>query len=201
MPVVLRRARTASRQMEALGVTVVHRPFELHPEIPPGGRTIRPDGRLAPTFDRIAAECDGDRPAVRGARRACRTRRRALETAEWVRAAPPRRVRPRCTRRSSTPTSPPALAIDDPDVARLARRPRPARRPPRCAPRSTAGAAAAARRRLDGRGARGRGVVHAHLGAGRRLRGAGRARSRDARALGHQAGGPLRASSSGSADR
>jgi predicted DsbA family dithiol-disulfide isomerase len=73
-----------SRQMEALGVTVVHRPFELHPEIPLGGRPIRPDGRMAPTFERIAAEC-----AAIGLPFAAPTRlpnsRRALETAEWVR--------------------------------------------------------------------------------------------------------------------
>ncbi|HWJ64515.1 MAG TPA: DsbA family protein [Acidimicrobiales bacterium] len=73
-----------SAQMAALGLVVVHRPYELHPEIPPEGRAIRPDGRLAATFARIAAECEAIglpfRPPVR-----MPNTRRALETAEWVR--------------------------------------------------------------------------------------------------------------------
>lgn len=73
-----------SAQMEALGLTVVHRPFELHPEIPPGGRRIRPGGRLGPTLSRIAAECDKIGLAFQPPERMPNTRR-ALETAEWVR--------------------------------------------------------------------------------------------------------------------
>src|SRR3954468_1784980 len=46
-----------SAQMEELGVRVVHRPFELHPEIGPTGRRIRVDGRLASTFARVADAC------------------------------------------------------------------------------------------------------------------------------------------------
>ena len=73
-----------SAQMEALGLTVVHRPYELHPEIPAAGRRVRPDGRMAPTFARIAAECDEIGLAFRAPTRMPNTRR-ALETAEWVR--------------------------------------------------------------------------------------------------------------------
>lgn len=73
-----------STQMERLGVTVVHRPYELHPEIGPHGRTIRPDGRLAPTFERVAAECDVVGLPWLAPVRMPNTRR-ALETAEWVR--------------------------------------------------------------------------------------------------------------------
>jgi predicted DsbA family dithiol-disulfide isomerase len=73
-----------SARMEALGLTVVHRPYELHPEIPPSGTPVHPTGRLAETFARIAAECEQIgllfRPPVRTP-----NTRRALETAEWVR--------------------------------------------------------------------------------------------------------------------
>lgn len=67
-----------------LGVTVVHRPYELHPEIGPQGRRVRPDGRLGPTFDRIEAECDEVAMAFRRPSRMPNTRR-ALATAELVR--------------------------------------------------------------------------------------------------------------------
>jgi predicted DsbA family dithiol-disulfide isomerase len=73
-----------SAQMQALGLDVVHRPFELHPEIPPEGRRIRADGRLGPTFARIAAECEELGMPFRPPERMPNTRR-ALETAEWVR--------------------------------------------------------------------------------------------------------------------
>jgi predicted DsbA family dithiol-disulfide isomerase len=43
--------------LDELGVAVDLLPFELHPEIPPGGRRHRPDGRTAAVFDRIGAEC------------------------------------------------------------------------------------------------------------------------------------------------
>ncbi|HWJ97690.1 MAG TPA: DsbA family protein [Acidimicrobiales bacterium] len=77
-----------SAQMEALGLTVVHRPYELHPEIPAEGRRIRPDGRLAPTFTRIAAACDEIGLPFRPPMRMPNTRR-ALETAAWVRVHHP----------------------------------------------------------------------------------------------------------------
>jgi predicted DsbA family dithiol-disulfide isomerase len=73
-----------SARMEALGLVVVHRPYELHPEIPPAGRSVRPDGRLAATFARIGAECDDLGLPWRPPTRMPNTRR-ALETAEWVR--------------------------------------------------------------------------------------------------------------------
>ncbi len=67
-----------------LGITITHLPFELHPEIGPEGRRIRPDGRLSATFDRIQAECDAANLPFRRPTRMPNTRR-ALETAEVVR--------------------------------------------------------------------------------------------------------------------
>lgn len=77
-----------SAQMEALGLAVVHRPYELHPEIPAEGRSIRVDGRLAPTFARIAAECEAIGLPFRAPTRMPNTRL-ALEAAEWVRVHHP----------------------------------------------------------------------------------------------------------------
>lgn len=73
-----------ARLLEERGVTVVHLPFELHPEIPAEGRSVRPDGRLQATFDRIEAECSEVGLEFRRPTRTPNTRR-ALETAEWVR--------------------------------------------------------------------------------------------------------------------
>lgn len=73
-----------SRLMESLGMPVVHRPYELHPELPPTGRTIRADGRLSATLQRVAAECELVGLPFRAPTRTPNTRR-ALETAEWVR--------------------------------------------------------------------------------------------------------------------
>jgi len=73
-----------SALLEDLGVGVVHLPYELHPEIPSEGRRIRADGRLAPTFERVAAECEAAGLPWRAPTRMPNTRR-ALETAEWVR--------------------------------------------------------------------------------------------------------------------
>jgi len=69
-------------------VTVVHLPYELHPQIPAEGRRVRPDGRLGPTFDRVEAECDAAGLEFRRPERMPNTRR-ALETAEWVRTHHP----------------------------------------------------------------------------------------------------------------
>lgn len=77
-----------SALLERLGVAVVHLPYELHPEIPASGRRIRPDGRLAPTFERVAAECEELGLPWRAPERMPNTRR-ALETAEWVRRQHP----------------------------------------------------------------------------------------------------------------
>ncbi|MEZ5138783.1 MAG: DsbA family protein [Acidimicrobiales bacterium] len=76
--------RARSRLLEGLGVRVVHLPYELHPEIPPEGRRIRADGRLAPTFERVAEECEAVGLPWRAPTRMPNTRR-ALATAEWVR--------------------------------------------------------------------------------------------------------------------
>jgi predicted DsbA family dithiol-disulfide isomerase len=73
-----------SARMEALGLRVTYRPYELHPEIPAQGRRIRPDGRLAPTFARIAAECEQLAMPFEPPTRMPNTRL-ALEAAEWVR--------------------------------------------------------------------------------------------------------------------
>lgn len=73
-----------ARLLEERGATVVHLPYELHPEIPPEGRRVRPDGRLQATFDRIEAECAEAGLPFRRPTRMPNTRR-ALETAEWVR--------------------------------------------------------------------------------------------------------------------
>ncbi len=43
--------------MEELGVTVDRHPFELHPELPPRGRPVRPDSALASAFAAVAEEC------------------------------------------------------------------------------------------------------------------------------------------------
>lgn len=80
------RDRTA--RLEQLGVTITPMPYELHPEIPPAGRTVRADGRLAPVFGRVEAECEAAGMAFRRPRRMPNTRR-ALETAEVVRGRAP----------------------------------------------------------------------------------------------------------------
>jgi predicted DsbA family dithiol-disulfide isomerase len=67
-----------------LGVPVRHLPYELHPEIPAEGRAVRPHGRLAPTYERIEAECERLALPFRRPTRMPNTRR-ALETAEVVR--------------------------------------------------------------------------------------------------------------------
>lgn len=76
--------QSRSAQMEDLGIGVVHLPYELHPEIPTAGRAIRADGRLAPTFERVAAACAEAELPWRAPTRMPNTRL-ALEAAEWVR--------------------------------------------------------------------------------------------------------------------
>jgi len=70
------------------GVTVTHLPYDLHPEVPPEGRPVRPGGRLAAVFDRIGAECEQLGIDFTAPRRTPNTRR-ALETAELVRQHAP----------------------------------------------------------------------------------------------------------------
>ena len=82
----LGRDRTAL--LRSLGVEVTTQPYELHPELPPEGRTARPDGRLARVYESIGEECADVgmpfRPPV-----LVPNSRRALETAEVVRAIAP----------------------------------------------------------------------------------------------------------------
>ena len=113
--------QSRSALMERLGVTVVHLPFELHPEIPPAGRPIRIDGRLAPTFARVAEECEAIGLPWRAPTRMPNTRR-ALETAEWVRVHH-REAAPALHAAIFDAHMARGLAIDDPDVLdRLAER-------------------------------------------------------------------------------
>jgi predicted DsbA family dithiol-disulfide isomerase len=80
--------RTRSDRLRELGVDVRVLPFELHPELPPEGRELRPDGRTARVHDAIATECK--RAGLQFHRpRLVPNSRRALETAEVVRATAP----------------------------------------------------------------------------------------------------------------
>ena len=78
----LGRDRTAL--LESLGVTVDARSYELHPEIPTDGRTVRPDGRFAAVLARIGTEAASAGLPWRTPTRVANTRL-ALETAELVR--------------------------------------------------------------------------------------------------------------------
>lgn len=82
----LGRDRTAL--LQSLGVTVDARSYELHPEIPAGGRRVRPDGRFAVVLAHIGAEADAVGLPLRVPARIANTRL-ALETAELVRAGWP----------------------------------------------------------------------------------------------------------------
>jgi predicted DsbA family dithiol-disulfide isomerase len=79
--------------LEDLGVEVVALPFELHPEIPSSGISLRE--RWGPRFeaamrmyDRVAAECDAAGLPFGRPERIPNTRR-ALQTAEYVRVTTP----------------------------------------------------------------------------------------------------------------
>jgi len=80
--------RDRSAVFEAHGVTVVHVPYDLHPEVPDTGRAVRPGGRLSQVFDRIGAECGASGIPFHAPTRTPNTRR-ALETAELVRRHAP----------------------------------------------------------------------------------------------------------------
>lgn len=71
-----------------LGITVTTLPFELHPEIPVGGRPNRRGGRLDRVFDVVEAECLEIGVPFRRPDRTPSSRR-ALETAEVVRRVAP----------------------------------------------------------------------------------------------------------------
>jgi predicted DsbA family dithiol-disulfide isomerase len=79
----LGRDRTAV--LRSLDVTVTAMPYELHPDLPLGGRAVRPDGRLGPLHAAIARECATVGLPFRAPTRVPNSRR-ALETAEVVRA-------------------------------------------------------------------------------------------------------------------
>jgi predicted DsbA family dithiol-disulfide isomerase len=80
--------RDRSAIFEAMGVTVTHLPYDLHPEVPPAGRPVRPGGRLDTVFQQIGAECALTGVEFRAPTRTPNTRQ-ALETAEVVRLATP----------------------------------------------------------------------------------------------------------------
>jgi predicted DsbA family dithiol-disulfide isomerase len=80
--------RDRTTLIRSLGVDVIVRPFELHPEIPREGIAVRPRGRLDRVFQLIGAECEElGIPFVPPAR--SRNSRLALETTEVVRAGWP----------------------------------------------------------------------------------------------------------------
>ncbi len=68
----------------SLGAEVTPLPFELHPELPPEGRRVRSDGRLASVHELIGRECDAAGMPFRPPTHVPNSRR-ALETAEVVR--------------------------------------------------------------------------------------------------------------------
>ena len=82
----LGRDRTAL--LRSLGLDVTPLPFDLHPELPPSGRDVRPGSRLSAAFDRIAAECAEVGLPFNPPSHIPNTRR-ALETAEVVRHEAP----------------------------------------------------------------------------------------------------------------
>jgi len=73
--------------LRSLGVAVSSLPYELHPEIPPGGielRAARPGGRTEAIYERIQHECDQAGLRLQRPSRLPNTRR-ALEVSEVVR--------------------------------------------------------------------------------------------------------------------
>src|SRR3954462_6530778 len=74
--------------LRSLGVTVTAQPYELHPDLPPGGRSVRPDGRVASVHQQIAAMCAEVGLPFRMPEHVPNSRR-ALETAEVVRQHEP----------------------------------------------------------------------------------------------------------------
>jgi predicted DsbA family dithiol-disulfide isomerase len=82
----LGRDRTAL--LRSLDVAVTTLPYELHPDLPPQGRRVRPGGRLGQVYDAIANECAEVGLAFRPPEHVPNSRR-ALETAEVVRAVEP----------------------------------------------------------------------------------------------------------------
>jgi predicted DsbA family dithiol-disulfide isomerase len=78
----LGRDRTAL--LRSLDVEVTPLPFELHPELPPRGREVKPNGRLADVYGAIGRECQAIGMPFMPPTHVPNSRR-ALETAEVVR--------------------------------------------------------------------------------------------------------------------
>jgi predicted DsbA family dithiol-disulfide isomerase len=78
--------------MRELRVEVIPLSFELHPELPDGGRPIRPGGRLDRVLDHIQIECEDLGMPMRKPTRSPNTRR-ALEIAEILRTRVPESFR------------------------------------------------------------------------------------------------------------
>jgi predicted DsbA family dithiol-disulfide isomerase len=76
--------RDRTELLVSLRVPVTPLPFELHPDLPPHGRQVRPDGRLASVYDLIRRECEAVGMPFRPPTHVPNSRR-ALETAEIVR--------------------------------------------------------------------------------------------------------------------
>ena len=49
--------RDRTEFLRSLDVEVTQLPFELHPELPPSGRVVRPQGRLSQVYSAIEREC------------------------------------------------------------------------------------------------------------------------------------------------
>jgi predicted DsbA family dithiol-disulfide isomerase len=80
--------RDRSALLRDLGVSVEHRSFDLHPEMPPEGTAVRPGGRLEAVLARIGEECAEVGLPFTTPSRLPRSRL-ALETAEVVRSDHP----------------------------------------------------------------------------------------------------------------
>jgi predicted DsbA family dithiol-disulfide isomerase len=76
------------QQLVDLGLDVVIRPFELHREIPIGGRELRDGGRTAAVFDHVGRECEAVGLPFRRPARSPNTRA-VLSAAEHVRRTQP----------------------------------------------------------------------------------------------------------------
>ena len=74
-------------QTADLGVDVLTRSFELHPDLPSEGRPVRPGSRLDQVLEHIAVECDRRvHPFVKPLRTP--NSRRVLASAHWVEGRP-----------------------------------------------------------------------------------------------------------------
>jgi predicted DsbA family dithiol-disulfide isomerase len=81
-------ARDRTQVMQDLGLEVLPMSYELHPEVPAEGRSIRPGGRLDRLLDQISAECETVGLPMRKPSRSPNTRR-SLEIAEILRTHVP----------------------------------------------------------------------------------------------------------------